>query len=622
MVLATLPSNSVPRKTAHVLEDESLSEEIDEVSVEIPELKKESKKRRHEEIPWVTKYEPSTVSEVSINPRKVKEVREVFGKLADKSSDCRLLVLSGPSGCSKSTLAKCLAKEYFPSDGTAHGYVEYLDSSLTDVNQAQHFREFMDGCRYLVGSNRKVVLIEDLPNVFHEDTLFSLRDCLRSWIFSANEIELPPVVLCLTEIEIVGDHGQRGFYNIENCLTVETVLGRDLLNSGCSSGLIRRVKFLPVAKTYIKKSLQRILSAEKGLSQTAKSPEFLNQLYESGDIRSSISNLEFISRSSHGPGFSGLFRESQISLFHAAGKVIHSSSKTRDGNIDSEYGSDYESVKMVVDNYHNTGLLHLALLENYQIYNGSQFDIDIAATIVDNLSLHDTFTSPEAAQDFAIRATRHELAKVPVKSSRTLPMKFPRQFKMVREANKVRFEVANYVRYLGGMGLSFSDANLIDGYYVPRIMNSAKHQRLFGTKQFTYNRIGGSFREIYADEDLPVMENENEAAQSVKDQFSEDIRMAVQEEHEHANSDSEESDAIEESTDEDPDDLNDTLDDHILSFSTQTQSMKDKPSMVVLPKTPLSNHSTNAGQNCGQEDTDDEFSDDPELAFLVSQGKL
>ncbi|GEQ71602.1 hypothetical protein JCM33374_g5287 [Metschnikowia sp. JCM 33374] len=513
-------------------DDDSLSDEIEDVSSDLvyDNPRKSSKKHRVEDIPWSVKYEPHSVQDVSINPRKVKEVREIFTPMAKRESKCRLLVLSGPAGSSKSTLAKCLAEELF-SSSISHpsGYVEYLDSSLDAVGQAHHFQDFLDGCRYLVGASRCMVLVEDLPNVFHPATLASFRQSIRDWIFSSSEMDLPPLVLCLTEVEIVGDHGQRGFYNIDNCLTVETILGRDLLSAGSSSGQISRVKFLPVAKTYIKKSLQRIVQAESSVAIHSKQVgEILNGLCESGDIRSSICNLEFMCKSTTGLKMASLMRESQISLFHAVGKVIHSSSKAHAESLDSNFSVDYESVRSVVDNYHNFGLLHLALLENYQIYNGSQFDLDIAANIVDNLSLNDTFTSPEASHDFALRSTRHALAAIPVKSSRTLPMKFPRQFKSVREENKVRVEVGNYTRYLTGLMVSFEDVNLLDGYFVPRIKNSQQYRRQFGPKPFLYNRIGGSFREIYADENLPVLENDMEMGASVKDQFSDDISAAIQ----------------------------------------------------------------------------------------------
>ncbi|OBA18016.1 hypothetical protein METBIDRAFT_47732 [Metschnikowia bicuspidata var. bicuspidata NRRL YB-4993] len=596
---------------AHDHDDDSLSDEIDDVSLEYAEPKHVAKKPRPQDDPWVVKYQPQTVLKVSINPKKAREVRDIFVPMAENQSQCRLLILSGPSGSSKSTLAKCLAQETLGKTVPySLGHVEYLDSSLDNVSQAHHFQEFMDGCRYLVGRNRCAVLIEDLPNVFHEETLTSLRHCLRDWIYTDPNTELPPVVLCLTEVEIIGDHGQRGFYNIDNCLTVETVLGRDLLNSGLASGLIRRVKFLPVAKTYIKKLLQGILASERILAGKMKhASDALTVLYESGDIRSLISNLEFMSRSSHGFQVSELMRESQITLFHAVGKVIHSSSKTRGETSNGEYSLDYESVKNVVDNYHNLGLLHLALLENYPIYNGLEFGLLLAANIVDSLSLNDTFSSPEAAHDFAIRATRNELGKVPVKSSRTLPMKFPRHFKLVKEENKVRREIGNYVRYLGGCSMLFSDVNLIDGHFLPQIKNSAKFRRTHGPKPFLYNRIGGSFRKIYADEDMPIMENEFELCTGVRDQFLEDIYATIQQQEDIQNQSGMdgESDAIEDSASDGDtdDDLDDALDEHILQMATQ--SMQIATQNTQRPKNP---------------ESDDDFLDDPELAILVSQGKL
>lgn len=562
----------------------SSSEDIDDISEDV--IQPTVKKQRIESEQWIDKYQPNSTSEVCINPRKLKEVKDVLESMINGELHTRLLVLSGPSGSSKSSLIKCLAKQLIKEKGTladdSEYLVEYLDSSLEDMYQPTHFQDFLDGCKYRIGNNVALILIEDLPNVFHNETLQSFRNCLRDWIHYGGS--LPPLVLCLTEVELQSDDGRhQGFYSIDNNLTVETLLGRDVLFLGVALGTIKRVKFLPIAKTYMKKTLSGIVGKER-IRPLRELEEFLTATYETGDIRSLISNLQFWSRS-RVPG--DFVRENLITLFHAVGKVIHSSGKFAGSDDDI---SDYQSVKAVLESYNNFGLLHLALLENYQIYSGIQSDLKVAANIADSLSLNDTLTSVGESEEYAIRATRNQLRQITEKAGRALPMKFPRHFKMIREGNKVKKEVNNYIRYIAGMQVLFLDVNLHDGHYLPLIYNSFRYRMKNGRTRFSYGRIGGSFQEILADEDLPVMENDGETTFGTKDQFLEDIASKIREQ------DHSEDESLSEDIEDTDDDLDDELDSEIMGL-TQMKNEVDT-------------------------DGDDDFLDDPELALLVSRGRL
>lgn len=574
-----LPNDLMVRKRTH-LEDDSLSEGVEDISEDV--IEPFAKKGRSEKVPWISKYEPTMVEDVCINPRKMKEIREILTRMLSGTLSTRVLVLSGPAGCSKSTLAKAIARDFFrvkygskQTSNTERPYlVEYIDSSLEDVRQPGHFQDFMDGCRYRTGLNLAMVFVEDLPNVFHEETLKAFRNCLRDWIHT--DADLPPVVLCLTEVEIAADQS-RGYYNIENNLSVETLLGRDLLNVGIATGTIERVKLLPIAKTYMKKALSKIIAAEK-VRRSTDFEEYLGTLCESGDIRALICGLEFWHRS---PGLAMLARESQITLFHAVGKVIHSSTKVE---TDADFSADYWSIKSVADTYNNFALLHLALLENYHIYNGQQYDVDVAANIVDSLSINDTLGMVEEYEDYAIRAVRAQLRDVALKTSKVHPMKFPRHFKLVREANKVQREVRDYMRHIGRLRVLFLDVNLVDGCLLPRIYNSFRYKMIHGRKPYSYNRLGGALQEIHADDSLPVMEHELEVARGVRDQFAEDIMAEMKVEDSEDEAMSEEIDETDAETD-----FDDTLDEGLLRATQRP---------------------------------DDDFLDDPELDMLVSQGRL
>ncbi|SGZ58694.1 CIC11C00000002176 [Sungouiella intermedia] len=595
-----------PKRKQTPLDDEdSLSEEVEDVSEDFIRVKRPRTESVETVVQdsWIDKYSPLNSLEICVNPRKLKELREVLEPMIRGTLECRLLVVTGPAGCGKSTLIKCLGNELVakvkeaslgktePNKSQEGGFpniVEYFDSELQDVSHIRHFSEFLDASRYRIGSNLALIVVEEYPNVFHHETLQSFRDCIRNWLYSPGT--LPPLVLCLTEIEIESESGHRGYYNIENNFTAETLLGRALMTHGVSSGVVQRVKFLPIAKTFMKKSISKVIQKERVKIPPEKQVLFLSSLYESGDIRALLSNLQLWARTgSFDSDLSG--KENQISLFHAVGKVVHSSAKF--ASMDEE-SSDSFSIRAVLDGYNNFGLLHLALLENYQIYSGLQYEVAVAADLVDALSISDTLGGLEESHEYAIREVRHQLRNVGESRGRTQPMKFPRHFKMLKAANKVKREVDNYSRYIGDSRVSFANVNLLDGYFVPSIFNSFRYKLQNGSKPYSYNRVGGKFQQIFADDEVPVMESEFEHELGVKDQFAMEIeaKMGGSEDRNDGLSEDDLSDEIHNTTDDDNDndDFNDSLDDKLVSLT--------------------------------QRHDEDELSDDPELDWLVSQGRL
>lgn len=583
-----------------LVDSDSLSEEVEDVSEDFVRPKR-PKTHPRDQLDWIEKYAPKTSAEVCVNTRKVKELKDVMSEMVAEGLQCRFLVVTGPSGCGKSTLVKCLGNELIASkkhgaDGVSglqdmqfqHSdhIVEYFDTQLDNVAHQAQFSEFLDGCRYRTGASLAFIVVEELPNVFHSETLVQFRRSIRDWIYSTGN--LPPLVLCLTEVEMESDNGQKNFYNIENSLTAETLLGRDLLYHASAAGLLKRVKFLPIAKTFMKKAVSKIIKSEKIQFPPSLEAQISAQLFETGDIRALIAKLQFLYQYGDHNMDVSMSRETLISLFHAVGKVVHSSGKFADMDDDT---SDYHSVKAVLDSYSNLPLLNLALLENYHILNGLEYEIAVAADLVDSLSISDTLASVEEAYEFGIRAVRHNLRSVPEAHGHTQPMKFPRHFKMLKAANKVRKEVDSYGRYLGHMQVSFANVNLLDGYLVPAIYNSFRYKLKNGSKPYAYNRIGGKFQEIFADGEVTVMENENEREFGVKDQFLADIdaQMALEITSEQEEDLSEE--IANTSTDED---FNDSLD---VNLMMMTQKQHD-------------------------DEASDEFSDDPQLDLLVSQGRL
>lgn len=488
-----------------------------------------------EELQWIDKYSPTNSGEICTNPRKLKEVKEVMSDLIfRKDRDCRLLILTGPAGSCKSTTAKVLANELIGERnsnliGTNDGgrcWDEYLDTIVSNMPQPRQFSEFLQDCKYKVGSNLSVIIVEELPNIFHPQTLQYFRQAISEWIYTDERIELPPLVLCLTEIELRTTHQE--YFNIDNNLTIETLLGKSFLSAGKLAKKIKQIKFNPVAPSFVKKTINKIISKEPEYFLKINKNEvtkFLSKIQETGDIRSIISNLQLWAKLKSKSVFNVeltnqddfFLRENQISLFHAIGKIIYSSTKFE--SIEDPEMVDYLTVEAVLKNYSNNELLSLSLLENYHIYNNSNYDISIASEIVDKLSLNDVMSSVPEGREIGFRGCRNQLRKIEKTSTIMTSIKFPRQFKMIRQFRQTENEIYLYLKWCNEFKTNFNNLNLIDGYYLPLIYNKRN------TTPYRYNRLGGRFQPIFADDNLPVMEEEQ--GNWTQDQFKIDIENNI-----------------------------------------------------------------------------------------------
>ncbi|KAF6069828.1 hypothetical protein FOB64_002538 [Candida albicans] len=141
--------------------------------------------------------------------------------------------------------------------------------------------------------------------------------------------------------------------------------------------------------------------------------------------------------------------------------------------------------------------------------------------------------------------------------------------------NKTKNQISSYRRYLNPQ-TSFQDLNLIDGYYMPIIYNSQRKTR------YRYNRLGGKFQEVYADDTIPIDEGE---VTYEYDQFEIDIKNKI-----NLDSDMKYSEVI----DEDMDNMSDPI-----------ESDDDLEDIGDI------------GDN-----ESDAFSSDSELELLLTQGKV
>lgn len=550
-------------------EDQELK--IDKPARHSPPSKIPLKRRRtdliHPHQQWIDKYEPKVASEICINPQKLKQVRDELSLMINGTSSTKLLVLTGPSGSSKSTSIKILANELITRNQVLAldllaKWIEYFDTAVEGTNQSDQFEEFLNDAKYKIGSNLSVVIIEELPNIFHGGTLAKFRSSIRNWVHST--VNLPPLVLCLTEIEYPGENREYSF-NIENNLTIDTLLGREL----ASSFPVKVIKFNPIATRFLKKTINAVISGEQIFKQipTTLTNQFLDEMIKIGDIRSMIFNLQMwtnylqqldIKKSIETPSDSlidpnkftlNYQRENQIGLFHAIGKIIYCSSEF--DHLPS-HEQDYYSIERVLTTFNSTNfsLLNLSILENYSVYQDGAYPLEVASNIVDDLSINDLFVNFDANKEIGIRSTRINLRSLNgTLGSHKSKIKFPRHFKMVRQYKKTYSQIRNYHKYVDNLQSSFDKLNLVDGYYMPLIYNKKNKTR------YRYNRLGGRFHEIYADDELPIIEGDEATGTAEEnayemDQFQIDV-MSNMAETEEREEEEEMSDPI--SSDEDSD---------------------------------------------------------------------
>ncbi|CAL9738333.1 checkpoint protein Rad24p [Monosporozyma servazzii] len=504
-----------------------------------------------ENLPWYEKYAPKTLPEIAIHKRKLKDVEEALSDMLSNTDNTRLLLLSGPSGCCKSTLIKGLSKTMVPlyrnsnastmlnqyslniNTGDGPDYVvEYENSlQLSEMNNMEAFNEFLQRSKFYNGAyNLSVLLVDDLPNVFHYETRLQFQKIIKEWLYTEG-IRLPPLVVCLTECEIEEDNNKKsenvngGGININNTYTAETVFNKEILQNP----KLKRIKFNPINNTLMKKLLNNIALEERAqLEANGKwkfKDEYITKLLKSnnGDIRSMISSFQFWATSKDSNGLSDTnaidniyLRTESVSFFHGVGKVIYGSHE-KDGSLID----DNEMINRMLDinGDSNTNLLFndnfkLGLLENYNSFNKNQLPIDVAAKIVmslsDNNSLFGSSNNFEGLE-YMIRKIRYETNKYSkgkdFSSGVHGGFNFPREWKCRQRKQRFKIEsqdLQNVSFYKYGDNFMIKDVALCLGYYSPLI----RKQQNYRMKALSYYlKNSGKISKNRSDDPMQVNSN-------------------------------------------------------------------------------------------------------------------
>jgi cell cycle checkpoint protein len=328
---------------------------------------------------WPEIYEPKSVEELALNKTKVREVRAILEDMLDGTSRKRILVLTGPAGAGKTATINVLAKEMgveileWRNPSSSPGGEDDGEGGAFAAGLSGLFEEFLGragtfGSLELASTtgkmptssqtnDRKVIVIEDFPNTLFTSSatpLQSFRNTLKYFLaLPAPHRPLPPLVLIITETASVSG---------PNSFTAHRLLSPEILHHP----LVKEIPFNKIAPSFMCKALSTLVSREALVSGRKLGPSkaVLDALSSSGDIRSAIMSLEFLSanRSLSSTGFTEPIvqgrrrnkpperplnpseqalvaavsqRESSFGLFHAVGKVLYN--KRYGDDVDDSY---------------------------------------------------------------------------------------------------------------------------------------------------------------------------------------------------------------------------------------------------------------------------------------------
>ncbi|ESK91582.1 hypothetical protein Moror_2500 [Moniliophthora roreri MCA 2997] len=338
---------------------------------------------------WVDVYEPRTESELAVHVRKVEDVRrwllEAFegGPSGKLKKYRKILVLSGPAGTAKTSTIRVLSNEMgfellewrnsMNESSSRNIDSEFLAQSnrLNPIyehdNSFGKFEMFLNraaNCHTVFPSSskqkdksggRRVILLEDLPNIGNSTIRARFHTVLQATVNSSNGDSVPIVI-------VVSDPGMRGEAEDEKlasgmwrrdndrAVDAQSVLPKDMLNGP----FVTHIRFNPIAPTLLRKALQALLNTHytsSGKGNPRKSPvtsSLLDLVVETanGDIRSAIMALQFAcirledqtgtksknckkdSRSEAEVLMENITRREQsLALFHLIGRVLYNKRK-------------------------------------------------------------------------------------------------------------------------------------------------------------------------------------------------------------------------------------------------------------------------------------------------------
>ncbi|OXB82644.1 UNVERIFIED_CONTAM: hypothetical protein H355_003939 [Colinus virginianus] len=314
--------------------------------VDVPRNKTRESLNRSQDEPWVDKYRPETQNDLAVQKKKIEEVEtwlkmHIFQR-QPKQSGC-VLLLTGPAGCGKTATIQILAKDLGVQvqEWTNPVSLDFTKDDLRNISgcdtnshmfpsqaQAVLFQDFLlRANKYnklqMLGesseNDKKLILIEDMPNQFYRDPS-SLHEILRRFVRTSR----CPLIFIISD-NFSGDSNQR------------LLFPKEILEELC----ISIISFKPVAPTNMMKVLNRIATAEANmvlysvcvvllLVDCSLEKDFWSRKKRSSTLKSetaaAMCNLGKKSKSdtSEDQAIQAIGgKDASIFLFHALGKIIY-----------------------------------------------------------------------------------------------------------------------------------------------------------------------------------------------------------------------------------------------------------------------------------------------------------
>lgn len=471
-----------------------------------------------DETPWTLKHRPQSLNDVSMNSRKIDELRTALTRLLARDQNSpRILIVSGPTGSSKTSAVYCILKTM---GYDSQSLVEWSnhDPLGYGLSLSSAFVDFMNAAVY---QRDKVIVIEDLPNLFHLETRDKFCEALTVWLYSKVDYSkpLPPVVLIVSE-----------FYfdsmDPRDSLLVEQKLTRTLLYHP----LTIHVKASSINKQLLTKSLKRIVSLERSVFGKFASKDidrvikFIVTAGNSaeadgcGNIRVAVGLLEVWVKSlppstaqkiDIGASLSPI--APQLDFFHAIGRIIYGRRKDKSGNPISHDQSAVDSVLQTWEDLNIDGTMTHTVFENYTSAHKSLLSVASAHKCADIISQADVLQGSfkhitsldrhsyaplevSMVSDLCFRGVRYNLRNATlVDGGRPVfkQLAFHNQRKVDLEQRKISAELGAYIQSQRARGfwLGSEGVTLWDGYYTVPI--SRNMQRRAGGPLASQFTVGG-----------------------------------------------------------------------------------------------------------------------------------
>jgi len=289
---------------------------------------------------WIEKFAPKSSSELSVAPKKVKEIKAWIQNATTSLTATphhvrqKLLILIGSPGIGKSTAVRMIANEFKLStllwnesfhprgfrDGNAKGLI-----SVEQASALESFEEFLQRSGSGIASlnltlsesnnatnNNSLILLEDLPNLHGASAQARFRDMMSRHLYRSHV----PTILIFSDVS-------EGKHRPED---LERLIDPDILYQNEISTILQ---IHPVTKLKMKKSLTEIAKRE-GCQFSA---DFLNEIHDqsNGDIRHAIMTLQLhaTGRARNCLGAVDIDtrgqnqRDTKLSTFHSLGKLLY-----------------------------------------------------------------------------------------------------------------------------------------------------------------------------------------------------------------------------------------------------------------------------------------------------------